>query len=542
MEKSTNIDFYMDNLGDFGSYQLRQFLLNLMSAFTAGLHMMALVTVAAVPDYNCLIPELESESNITNWIVAPKFNNDSCQAIINYNKTINCEKWSFNETYYGSTRATQWNMICDNRWMGSLAQMSYMFGVFTGAVVLGSLADKFGRKKIFCVSAVAQLFLSVGVAFLNNYWIFIATTYVYGIFGSSGSYISGFVLTMELVGPSKRSMCGILFQTTFASGIMAVAAWGYFVRDTFLLQIIYGLHSLILIPHFWLIDESPRWLWGQGRKEEAIKIVQKALKTNNNTTPILLEKEQMLSLNNDEPIKENNQNRSYSILDLFKTPNLRNNTINVCLYWFAASFGYYGISLRTGNLPGNPYFMLFVMAAVEIPSYVFVTLSMDRVGRRFLSSSMMIVGGTALLISAFFPSDPLSQSISTGIVFLGKFCIAGAFAIIYNYTVERFPTVVRNTAIGLGSMFARLAGGFTPLVTLLDVYDVRAPAITFALVTLMSGILSTLLPETLNTVMPQTMEDGEEFGKGDTCFTTGCFGRSKKPQSKQKDIPLEESY
>lgn len=38
-------------LGDFGSYQLRQFLLNLMSAFTAGLHMMALVTVAAVPDY-----------------------------------------------------------------------------------------------------------------------------------------------------------------------------------------------------------------------------------------------------------------------------------------------------------------------------------------------------------------------------------------------------------------------------------------------------------------------------------------------------------
>jgi len=52
-------------------------------------------------------------------------------------------------------------------------------------------------------------------------------------------------------------------------------------------------------------------------------------------------------------------------------------------------------------------------------------------------------------------------------VFLGKFCIAGAFAIVYNYTVERFPTVVRNTAIGLGSMFARLAGGFTPLVTLL---------------------------------------------------------------------------
>jgi len=43
--------------------------------------------------------------------------------------------------------------------------------------------------------------------------------------------------------------------------------------------------------------------------------------------------------------------------------------------------------------------------------------------------------------------------------------------------------------------------------------------------------------------MPQTMEDGEEFGKGDTCLTTGCFGQLKKPQPKQKEIiPLEESY
>lgn len=56
--------------------------------------------------------------------------------------------------------------------------------------------NRFGRKKIFCISAVAQLILSVGVAFINNYWVFAFTTYVYGIFGSSGSYISGFVLSM----------------------------------------------------------------------------------------------------------------------------------------------------------------------------------------------------------------------------------------------------------------------------------------------------------------------------------------------------------
>jgi len=37
--------------GDFGPYQLRQSLLHMLTALTAGLHMLTLVTVAAVPDH-----------------------------------------------------------------------------------------------------------------------------------------------------------------------------------------------------------------------------------------------------------------------------------------------------------------------------------------------------------------------------------------------------------------------------------------------------------------------------------------------------------
>ncbi|XP_050536358.1 organic cation transporter protein [Daktulosphaira vitifoliae] len=544
MGQSQNIDVLMGNLGDFGQYQLRQFLLHILSAFTAGLHMLVMVTVAAVPEYQCMIQNISLNESKPSWVIAPQdriYDKESCSVLNFANVTTKCEQWSFNKTYYENTRAIQWNMVCDRKWMGSMAQMSYMFGVFTGAVVLGSLADKFGRKKIFCFSAVMQLIVSVGIAFVNHYWLYIFITYVYGIFGSSGAYISGFVLSMELVGPSVRSVCGILFQMTFAVGIMAVAGWGYLIRDIFLLQIIYGLHSLLLIPHIWLVDESPRWLWGQGRKEEALKIIQRALKINKKNISLSLDVDQMTSLEKENEEKKHIKqegDQSYSILDLFKTPNMRKNSLNVCLFWFSASFGYYGISLRSGKLSGNPYFTMFVMAAVEIPSYMFVIVAMDRLGRRFLNSSMMIIGGISLLSSAFFPPDPLYQSISTIVVFVGKFCISGAFAVIYNYTVELFPTVVRNTALGLGSMFARLAAGFTPLVTLIDSYDKRAAIVIFALVTLIAGVLSTVLPETLNKTMPQTMQDGEEFGQGDTCFSTGCFGRSKKLQT-EKDISLQ---
>jgi len=45
--------------------------------------------------------------------------------------------------------------------------------------------------------------------------------------------------------------------------------------------------------------------------------------------------------------------------------------------------------------------------------------------------------------------------------------IAGSFAIIYNYTAELFPTVIRNSAVGFGACSARFSGMLTPLIKLL---------------------------------------------------------------------------
>ena len=42
---------------------------------------------------------------------------------------------------------------------------------------------------------------------------------------------------------------------------------------------------------------------------------------------------------------------------------------------------------------------------------------------------------------------------------------SGAFAIIYVYTAEMFPTVVRGTALGLCSLAGRIGGVIAPLVS-----------------------------------------------------------------------------
>lgn len=351
--------------------------------------------------------------------------------------------------------------------------------------------------------------------------------------------LTGFVLTMELVGPSKRTACGISFQAAFAAGIMLVAAWGAVVPDRQLLQAIYGLQSLLLITHWWTMDESPRWLWAQGRREEAVKIVAKGVKLNGNG--ITLDRQYYLSKSKYMSVEAGDgKAESAGLGDLFKSPNLRMKTLNVCFCWFANALAYYGLSLSTGKLDGNPFLILFILSVVELPSYVAIIFTLDLLGRRSITSTLMLIGGVCCVLAAYIEQG---STLATGVVMVGKFTIAGSFAVVYNYSAELFPTVVRNSAMGLGSVAARLAGALTPLITLLDSFDPTIPAITFGVIALLSGTWVMFLPETNNQPMPESIADGESFGKGDTCFSM-CFGGKRRKDAVRDEyqyagVPME---
>lgn len=532
-----DLESLMGTLGDFGKYQAWQFTLHILSALTAGINMMSLVTVAAVPDFRCEIPDYDvnkTHTHLNETLLSRYFPimdsgyHDKCSLINSTtNLTYKCNSFVFDTTYYGNTRATEWQLVCDRRWLGAIAQSAYMLGVFTGAVVLGKMADKYGRKPIFCWSAVLQLIIGVAVAFTPEFVSFFILRYFYGIFGSAGSYIPGFVLTMELVGPSKRSICGVAFQASFATGIMLVAGWGALIKDRQVLQIVYGCHALLLIGHIWLMDESPRWLWSNGRIRQSVEIVKKALKMNGSS--VNLDTAEFVSKGMAE---ERTNDESGSIGDLFRTPNLRKRTLNVMFCWFANSLVYYGLSLGTNSLEGNPFMNMFVMAVVELPSYAVTVYLMDRLGRRSLTAVEMIIGGVCCILSASLTSGAASLTF----MFIGKFLIASSFAIIYNFSAELFPTVVRSFAMGLGAMCARTSGAMTPLISLLDSFDPKIPAMIFAIISIISGLLVMFLPETLNKPLPQTLQEGETFGLGDTMFASLCSKkRTEVPKTKQKE-------
>jgi hypothetical protein len=139
--------FHSHKSGDFGRYQGFQFFLHILSAVTAGLHMLSLVTIAAVPEHRCFIENIDTATSIAAWnsteilSAIPLLENgdlDSCHMFVDgTNETTACLKYVYDDTYYKDTRSIDWNMVCDNRFRGAIAQTIYMLGVFTGAVTLG---------------------------------------------------------------------------------------------------------------------------------------------------------------------------------------------------------------------------------------------------------------------------------------------------------------------------------------------------------------------------------------------------------------------
>ncbi|KAI8791631.1 organic cation transporter protein [Biomphalaria glabrata] len=101
---------------------------------------------------------------------------------------------------------------------------------------------------------------------------------------------------------------------------------------------------------------------------------------------------------------------------------------------------------------------------------------------------------------------------------VGKFGSSAAFAIIYIYTVELFPTVMRNSGLGLCSVMARVGGILAPYIA--DIGQVISgdmavvlPLLIFGGACIFAGLLALLLPETANKMLPDTVEDAKNFGR-----------------------------
>ena len=130
---------------------------------------------------------------------------------------------------------------------------------------------------------------------------------------------------------------------------------------------------------------------------------------------------------------------------------------------------YYAIAYNVENFAGDLYFNAALLAVADFGTIIaFVIL--DKLGRRFSVLSGILLFTVACLLIPF--TEPL-YGVSIEIVFalIGEFSAAAVINMLYVYTAEVYPTVLRSTGFSLcsgGLSCGHNTGAFPNYVELRD--------------------------------------------------------------------------
>uniref|UniRef100_A0A8D2N621 Solute carrier family 22 member 13 n=3 Tax=Passerellidae TaxID=1729112 RepID=A0A8D2N621_ZONAL len=489
---------FLSAVGDFGRFQKCLVLLSVIPCLSVAFHQFCqLFMVVEVPhrcDTSWILavgPNLTEEEQLNLTLPrGPNGHFEQCSmfspvdwdldSILAYglNHTEKCSSGWVYPSEQPPSLLTEFDLVCDRKDLNDIAQAIYMAGLLLGSMIFGPLSDRIGRRPVILISVFLQGLFGLGIAFVPHFYVYMAFRCVVG------ASVSGLDLhSTEWIGVSSRPNAVLTSHCCFAIGQMILAGLSYGIRNWRLLEIAGSAPMFALFFYIWVLPESARWLVTKGRIEEAKKVLQKAAATNKCSLPPEL-LEQVLG-----------------------GPDLRHCPGAPCLaFRFVNSFVYYGLSLNVTNFGLDIYLTQLAFGAVEIPARFACIFTLQRFGRRKTQAVLLVLSGLVCLIITGIPED---QPVATTVLAtIGKFAASASFSTSYVYAAELFPTVVRQTGVGLCSVSARVAGILAPLVRLLGQHHRAIPMAIFGSAPVLGGLLCILLPETCGTDLADDTGDG----------------------------------
>ncbi|XP_025288975.1 solute carrier family 22 member 5 isoform X3 [Canis lupus familiaris] len=502
-------------LGEWGPFQRLIFFLLSASIIPNGFNGMSAVFLAATPEHRCRVPDAANLSRAWRNHSIPLRLQDgrevphSCRryrlaAIANFSalglepgRDVDLEQleqescldgWEFSQDVYQSTIVTEWNLVCEDDWKAPLTVSLFFVGVLVSSFISGQLSDRnrnswqIGSYYILYVRSVHILCIwlhdAATICLLHQRLADAAA----GTDATRGAVCSSLVVSFACAPGVPTGRC-LLFSLHQGAATSHKSLFG--LLET-------GSINYLFIP------ESPRWLISQGRLKEAEVIIRKAAKMNGIVAPsTIFDSSELEDLSSEKQ-------QSHSILDLLRTRNIRIVTVMCIILWMTISVGYFGLSLDTPNLHGDVYVNCFLSAVVEVPAYVLAWLLLQHMPRRYSMATALFLGGSILLFVQLVPPD--LYYLATVLVMVGKFGVTAAFSMVYVYTAELYPTVVRNMGVGVSSTASRLGSILSPYFVYLGAYDRFLPYILMGSLTILTAILTLFLPETFGTPLPDTID------------------------------------
>jgi len=376
----------------------------------------------------------------------------------------------------------------------SLAASAIYVGMFVGSLVLGRFSDSVGRRRIYVYDLLATAIFLVLTGLSSNVYQFIGFQVLAGI-GIGADYPVSSSIQAEF--SPRRSRGRFLVFNIFSWTIGSIAFYAISIPIVIfsgaiawrLMYITGSIVPMIVIIARRSIPETPYWLKGQGRTEEASAVANSMAggRTAVNVIPPEVQQGKTSFLGFG----------GYSKLIIFTS-----------VAWFCYDVASYGVWNYTPSLfiqESSSY--VFTMASTlmeEIP-VVLGTLvciyAIEKAGRKKLEGIGFGLAGVSLVIFGLLSYHSILPFIMIFMAFalMHFFHNIGPTNITYLYPVEIFPTRIRATGMGISAAASRIGAilGVFAFPLLVDRLSVTYGLIFFAVFEFIGlAVTLALAPET----------------------------------------------
>lgn len=397
----------------------------------------------------------------------------------------------------------------------SVLTSSAIIGSFIGAVTLGNLTDRFGRKAMYIIDLLAFVLFAALTAFAPGLWWLVVFRFLLGI-GIGADYPISATLVSEFApkkgrGKLSTSLGAMWFVgavVAYLVGLLTLPLGDVAWRAMLLIGAVF---ALIVFVFRVTLPESPRWLVAHGRFEEAQDVVEKIT----GVRPSHDEVEEEAA----RPAHAAARTSRWS--SLF-TGRQRNRTLFVCGFWFCYATAYYGISMYTPTIlapftQGNQVAVIVGSGIVAVLGLIGSLIGMNLVdtwGRRPLIITSF-AGLTAALVVLALTVNPQLVFLIVLFSIAVLFANSGGGILNFVYPTELFPTELRATGSGLATSVSRIGSilGVVAFPNMVAAWGNNAALWVFAAVGL-AGLLICLFmaPETKNRGLEEI--NAEENARG----------------------------
>ncbi|KAI5613914.1 hypothetical protein C0J50_3873, partial [Silurus asotus] len=215
-----------------------------------------------------------------------------------------------------------WNLVCDSAWKVHIAKFSLLVGSIFGYLVLGVLADWFGRHAVLVVSVFFTLVFGLSVAFSINVTMFSTLRFFEG-FWLAGITLSLYVLRIELCLPGWRFSMTMVANFVVLAGQLLMPGLAALCSDWTILQAVIICPLSLMLSYIWLFPESLRWLLATQQYSRSKWLIERIAKKNNtnvDTHELITESETLKS----------DFHAAFSIIGMFSSQAVSNLSIFFC--------------------------------------------------------------------------------------------------------------------------------------------------------------------------------------------------------------------